>query len=498
MSSARLEDVTPRPGELIDSLRDFGYTLHSAIADLVDNSITASARHITIRIAPEAGRPAHIAVADDGVGMAVDTLVEAMRLGTNGPQAARAPGDLGRFGLGMKTASLSQGRAVTVISKRYGEEPHGRCLDVRFIRDEQAWSLKAPESPLAAEYEAMLDGQASGTVVLIEDLDRATFFKVPPVQLHEHLGTALRIVADHLGLVFHRFIADGLKIRMGEKTIDGWDPFLIGKSTALPTETLLLEGAPIVLSPYVLPHKSKLSSDDEHARAGGPRGWNDHQGFYIYRCGRLIVPGTWLNLGLKKEEHYKLARIAVDLPNSLDEAWHLNVTKAHVAAPAYLRDDLRRIARRARSDASNVFRYRGERAAPTQGPPERFMWKREETPSGIRFRIDRSHPVIRAILHAGCEHESLLKGAFELVERTVPIAAMLQDPGSAIDGSVEEPDTELLAHMVRLAGHTQAFLIRAGKSPQQARYIVLASEPFVRWRTALQPLLGTDSDSLEP
>lgn len=494
MREARLEDVTPRPGELIDSLRDFGYTLHSAIADLVDNSITAHARRITITIAPEGRRPAHIAVVDDGVGMAVETLVEAMRLGTKGPQIARAPDDLGRFGLGMKTASLSQGRAVTVITKRVGETSNGRCLDMRFVRDAQSWSLTAPSSPLAADYATIIDGQPSGTAVIIEDLDRATFFKVPPAQLHEHLGTALGIVAAHLGLVFHRFLANGLQIRIGERTIAAWDPFLTGKATALPTETLQLEGVPIVLSPYVLPHKSKLSSDEEHARAGGPRGWNDHQGFYIYRCDRLIVPGTWLNLGLRKEEHYKLARIAVGLPNSMDDAWHLNVTKAHVAAPAYLRDDLRRIARRTRSEASNVFRYRGERAAPTQGPPERFVWKREETRSGIRFRIDRSHPVIRAMLHAGCDHEKLLNDVFELVERTIPVAAMLQDPGSAADGSVEEPDGEMLAHMASLAAHTQAFLIRAGKSPVQARNIVLTSEPFVRWRAALQPLLGTDSE----
>jgi hypothetical protein len=495
MKKNRLEDVTPRPGELVESLRDFGYTLHTAIADLVDNSITAHASNITISVAAKGRRPAHIAIIDDGLGMSVDTLVEAMRLGTSGPQARRTADDLGRFGLGMKTASLSQGRAVSVITKRLGEEPNSRCLDVGFISSEKSWSLKAPDSPLAIEYSAIVGAQSSGTAVIVEDLDRATFLQVPPEQLHEHLGMALRILADHLALVFHRFITDGLKIRIGEKMISAWDPFLPGKSTALPVETLRLAGEPIVMSPYVLPHKSKLSSEDEHARAGGPHGWNDHQGFYIYRCDRLIVPGTWLNLGLKKEEHYKLARIAVDLPNSMDEAWHLNVTKAHVAAPAYLRDDLRRIARKTRSDASNVFRYRGERVAPTQGPPERFVWKREETHSGVRFRIDRTHPAIRAVLHVGCEHEDLLQAAFELVERTVPVAAMLQDPGSAVDGSVEEPSAELLDHMVSLADHTQAFLIRTGKSPEQARSIVLSSEPFVRWRAALVPLLGVDPNN---
>jgi hypothetical protein len=132
--------------------------------------------------------------------------------------------------------------------------------------------------------------------------------------------------------------------------------------------------------------------------------------------------------------------------------------------------------------------------APTQGPPERFIWKREETNVGTRFRIDRKHPVIRAVLHGGCEHEALLNSALELVERTVPIAAMLQDPGRAVDGSVEEPDADLLAHMALLATHAQAFLIRAGKPPQKAREIVLTSEPFVRWRAELQPFLLTGSD----
>ena len=243
-----------------------------------------------------------------------------------------------------------------------------------------------------------------GTAIVIEQLDRPSFVRVAVSSRDTHLASALDSIRDHLGMVFHRFIEeDGLEIRLGESAVRAWDPYLTGQSTRLAPEKLRLPGAKreLELTPFVLPHHSRLN-DDLHQQAAGPFGWNAHQGFYIYRCRRLIVPGTWLNLNLKKEEHYKLARIRVDLPNTMDHEWQLNVMKSHVSAPSILRDDFRRIATDVRRQASDVYRVRGERQVPSTTRPEQFVWRRESTRTGIRYRVDRTHPLLRALLNAGC------------------------------------------------------------------------------------------------
>ena len=481
------EEVNPDPRQMVESLRDFGYTLPSALADLIDNSLTAGAKHIEVVIDAGAGpSSAFVAVLDDGTGMDKQTLVEAMRMGTTGPLALRPETDLGRFGLGLKTASLSQGRCLTVATRTLRDRgPVTRRWDISHIQKTGRWQLLENPTSAAEEFVGKLASMSSGTAVVVEELDRATFLKVSPHQVDEHLGQALQAIREHLAMVFHRFIEDGIEIKLGATALMPWDPFLRGKSGQLPEERLILDGQGIMVVPFVLPHHSKLT-DEEHTRAAGPRGWNEHQGFYIYRCRRLIVPGTWLNLGLRKEEHFKLARIRVDLPNSVDTQWQLNVMKSHVAAPAVLRDDFRRIASEVRRDASMVYRFRGEKVAPTHAPPERFVWKREEGRTGVRYGIDRTHPVVQALLHGGCDHGRTLGQVLELVERTLPIASILQDPPRALDGSVEAELPGKLDQYAEMVVHAEQFLIRAGRAPAEAREIVLLAEPFVRFREELR------------
>lgn len=494
-ASVPAEEVTPDPRQMVESLRDFGYTLPSALADLIDNSLAAGAEHIDVII--DAGRgptSPFVTVLDDGTGMDRKTLVEAMRMGTRGPLAERSETDLGRFGLGLKTASLSQGRCLTVVTRTSKDPvPVSRRWDIGHIQKTDRWQLLENPTPVAEHCVRRLEGMRSGTAVIIEDLDRATFLRVNPDQKDQHLGQTLESVREHLSMVFHRFIEDGTEIRLGATVLAPWDPFLRGKSTKLPEEWLVLGGHRISVVPFVLPHHSKLT-DEEHGRAAGPRGWNEHQGFYIYRCRRLIVPGTWLNLALRKEEHLKLARICVDLPNGVDAEWQLNVMKSHVAAPAILRDDFRRIAGDVRRQASAVYRYRGEKTTPPHSPPERFVWRREEGRTGVRYRIDRTHPVLQALLHGGCEHEKVLGHVLELLERTVPIASMLQDPAKTLDGSVEPEPAAKLDHYVELFVHAEQFLIRAGRTPVEAREIVLLVEPFVRFREELLDRLDRRTD----
>lgn len=477
------EEVPPDPASLAESLRDFGYTLPTALADLLDNSLTAEASEIQLQL-EAAGADSHIAVIDNGRGMTADELKNAMRMGTAGPMTTRRTGDLGRFGLGLKTASLSQGRCVTVITKSKADaELTIRRWDLRHIESSR-WQLLTNPADAARDYVDFIASSPHGTAVVIEALDRPAFPRGDRARALDHLGSALEAVRQHLSMVFHRFIEEGTSIRVGPTSLRPWNPFLTHKSTKLATETLRLHGFDIAVAPFVLPHHSRLT-DDEHDAAAGPNGWNAHQGFFIYRCRRLIVPGTWLNLNLRREDHFKLARIQVDLPNGLDSVWHLNVMKSHVAAPPVLRDDFKRIARGVRRDAAEVYRYRGERQAPTNAPPQRYVWKREETKTGVRYRVDRSHPVIRALLHGGCDHDKLLDRAIALVEGTIPVATMLQERSRAIDGSAEHPSVSV-ENLIELVTVAEQFLIRSGRSPAAARNTVLSAEPFVRYR---EPLL---------
>lgn len=482
----KAEEIQPDPGNLLESLRDFGYTLESALSDLVDNSLTANAKNIFIEVHAE--NDPYIAVRDDGCGMDLPRLIHAMQMGGCGPKTLREQTDLGRFGLGMKTASLSQGQSVTVITRTEGSTSLVRKWDIPYIKETKKWNLLSDVSPVASSFLEKIEKQTSGTAVIIEKLDRPTFLRVNSKERDQHLGRVLETIRGHLAMVFHRFLESGVELRLGPSPVKPWDPFLRDKSTLLPPEQLTMGKNRIEVTPYVLPHHSKIT-DEEHTSAGGPHGWNAHQGFYVYRCNRLIVPGTWLNLKLRKEEHFKLARIALDLPNTVDEDWHLNVMKSHVAAPAFLRDDLRRIAGAVRREASAAYRFRGEKELPQESPPERFVWKRRNVRGGVRYQVDRSHPVVRALLHSGCEHEKILEAVIRLIESTVPIANMLQEPAGTLDGSVETVSDADIEKYAEVAAHAELFLIRAGTAQKAARDKVLSSEPFVRYREEISARL---------
>lgn len=482
------ETVDPDPGSLVESLRDFGYTLPSALADLIDNSLTAQARRIQV-IVDAAKDAEHIAVIDDGAGMSERQLVDAMKMGTKGPVLHRSADDLGRFGLGLKTASLSQGRCVTVISKTAaGLAPVVRRWDLGHIQSSGKWQLLENPTAVAESIATRVRGMASGTAVVIEALDRPSFLRVSPSELHEHLAHALEGIRQHLAMVFHRFIDEGIEIKLGPSVLQAWDPFMRRFSKALPSETLPFANARVSVSAFVLPHHSRLS-DEEHEHGAGPNGWNAHQGFYIYRCRRLIVPGTWLNLKLKKEEHYKLARIMVDLPNGLDAEWQLNVMKSHVAAPAALKDDFARIASDVRREAANIYRYRGEKALPEHQQPERYIWKRKPSKARVRYVVDRTHPVLSSLLASGCEHDELLETVIRMIESSVPIAAMLQESAKAIDGIPEGGISEI-EELMKLFFFTESFLIKNGKTPEAARKRLLFAEPFAQNREAIESRLG--------
>jgi hypothetical protein len=205
------------------------------------------------------------------------------------------------------------------------------------------------------------------------------------------------------------------------REVKAWDPFLEHHPATkpLPAEPLKLRNTRVVVRAYILPHRSKLSNAEFEA-AAGPRGWLAHQGFYIYRQDRLLVAGDWLNFGWAKDEHLKLARIAIEVPNALDHEWQIDVTKSKAIPPPALRDDLRRIAERARAEAKGVFTFRGAKLTPHRAMPRMLLWEPQAKHDKMSYRVNREHPLVRgAVANAG--DQSALNALLRMLEETIPL-----------------------------------------------------------------------------
>jgi hypothetical protein len=333
------DHLPPEAESSFEGHRAFGYDLATALADLVDNSITAEAKRVWIDFEWD-GHMSTITVTDDGIGMNENELVSAMRLCSRNPREDRDEHDLGRFGLGLKTASLSQCRRFTVRSCRTRCKPVTRCWDLNLIEAAKDWRLLRAGDAKVEPCFQRLTKLTHGTAVVWQDLDRTCHdTRTDNEQDHQHFLRRIDEVRTHLSLVFHRLIGGrtGIKLFVNEHAIEAWDPYLedAAATHALAPTTLPFERAKVRVHPFVLPHLSKLPKKRAE-EAAGPRGWNGHQGFYIYRNQRLLVAGDWLGFW-PRQDLYRLARIRVDLPNTLDDHWQIDVTKSRAVPPPALR-----------------------------------------------------------------------------------------------------------------------------------------------------------------
>ncbi len=435
-------ELPPVASMLMQSLRSVGYSTAAALADLVDNSIAAKARTVRISVAMMP-RP-FVAVSDDGCGMDEATLLSAMRFGSRDPRDTRHGADLGRFGLGLKTASLSQCRRLTVATLK-----DGRLSIAQWDLDEcdrrGSWWLERPSrDELPSEPLTLLEEQGHGTSVIWEDLDRL-----------EAAGgdRAVLNAADHLALAFHRFLAGEVvgpfMILINERPLDVIDPFLEGhtRGQALHAESIPVDAHAITVSPFVLPYPSRLRPADLE-RAGGRESLKTAHGFYIYRGGRLVVPGGWFRI-VPADDLIRLARIRVDIPVELDYLWKIDIRKAIAEPPAALRPHLKRIVGAVATRSRNVYTHKG---TPTDGRERVPLWQRHDMrDSGAVWRINRDHPAVILLLSghtAGAEAEPLLK----LLEENLPIHDIhihtVNDQPVAEPAVPDEPELESIAQAI--------------------------------------------------
>ena len=493
-NSVREEEVPPRASVLVESLRDIGYSLQTAVADVIDNSLTAGARNIELLADTHAEAPS-IAILDDGTGMSRAELLEAMRPGSRSPLEVRSSSDLGRFGLGLKTASFSQCRRLTVITCRKGDTS-AATWDLDTVAARDRWIVEFPGTIENVPWSGRLGGD--GTLVVWEKLDRL----VGPDGSADRNDFVRQLdeTATHLEFVFHRFLSgrenpDGrVRLSLNGRALEPFDPFHSNHPATQhhPEEIFRLDGKEIRIRPVTLPHHDKVSQE-EWKRYAGAEGYVKNQGFYLYRNRRLIIHGTWFRLA-RQAELTKLSRVLIDMPNSLDSDWKIDVKKASAQLPAPVRERLRGIVERIGVPSKRTYTARGARLTGDSRLP---VWTRSQDKNRISYGLDIDHPMLSAFAarldeEAADEFRKLLG----LVVSTLPVESLYADV-SANAGSVapQELDPEDFSEIVE---GIWRILRENGMSRSETESRMRSADPFrTRWDEAAAVIVGLESEGQE-
>jgi len=427
-------DAKPNAGPLISSMRSMGYTLNSAIADIIDNSITAKSSEIHYEFSWDNGVP-FISIIDDGYGMVKEELIKAMSFGCKDPDDKREPDDLGRFGMGLKTASFSLCTQLTVISKTVDTEYIAARWDLNEIgkHADMPWRLEVLEldqivkssvSKRLIEYHH--ENSSTGTIVILENLDRLNPDHSPVIS-EDTFNKMIYRSSSHLSLTFHRFLAGEkgirkIRILANQRELKPFDPFNSSHIavTEMPEHKIYINNDVITVQPYVLPHHSKVSRN-EYDKLSGEVGYLNSQGFYVYRQHRLLISGTWFRLH-RNEELSKLVRIRIDIPNSLDHIWNIDIRKSKAFPPESIRVQLKTVIETIVNRGKRVYLHKGRNLGPTTTS---HIWNRTVVDGGIRYTLNRQHPSIKHLSEKlGKDfYQSILR----LIESSFPVDLYYRD-----------------------------------------------------------------------
>lgn len=483
MQINKFRSAPPNASAMIETLRGLGYSTGAALADIIDNSISAGAKNISLKfIWNDLG--SSILVIDDGDGMNDAELELAMRLGDKNPTSQRKPNDLGRFGIGLKSASFSQCRRLTVGSTKNGVLSCLRWdLDYLANNADGGWHLLEGADPSSSGLIVENMPTTHGTVVLWEVMDRIV---TPGFSEQEYLDL-IEKVDQTLGMIFHRFIEGShprLKLTINDVPVKPWDPFMSNNSftMASPEVPYKTPSGIVKIRGYVLPHNDQLTAE-EYERWGGPDGWNSQQGFYVYRNDRLLVSGGWLGLGGRRawtrEESHRLARISVDITNTSDIDWKIDIRKSIARPPLSIRPLLIKIAEDTRAKARRVFAHRGLYNKSTPKEEIHNAWRSEVFKGGIRYRIDTDHPAIKSIMESSGELSPQIKALLRIIEETVPVQKIWLDTAEAKEtprtAFAEQPSESVVEVLTAVF---EDLTLRRGMSSELAKKTLLSSEPF--------------------
>lgn len=336
--SSNIENIVsiPDPGRTMEGLRDTGYNFETAVADLVDNSIAADANKVEIKIGRDYRGNIRLLIIDDGTGMDKDGLIAAMQYGS--PKRPD-PASLGKFGLGLKTASTAFCRQLSLISRPSGESPAIMARwDLDHVISTKKWSLQISYEPdeEALENLDMLAGESSGTVVLWDKVDRLlkNYHDPNGAPARKALEKRCGEIKEHIAMTYQRFLdkndnrARDVDIILNGEAVAPWDPFQKDLSELVAKDSPVVDGtnAGFHVRAYILPRREEFPTDD---LAKSAKLSSDRQGLYIYREERLIHAADWLGM-FQKEPHSTLLRVEFSFDHKLDDAFHLDIKKSQI------------------------------------------------------------------------------------------------------------------------------------------------------------------------
>ena len=421
MDDKILESYIANPStNMVDVISNSGYTLNSAIADIIDNSISANAKNIDIRFIFN-GLDSKIVIIDDGDGMNYSKIKEALIYANRNVNDVRASNDIGRYSIGLNSASSSFCNCLFLTSKVENQEQNSVVMDFDHIRDSKKWEIfrcKNRDDYLIKNH---------GTIVLWErlQLEKDKSNNVNILLNYELITPLLKDLELHLSRVFYRYIKfHGVVISLNNNVIEGWDPFLTFNSDTQVCFKDIYEvnGSKIRIEGYVLPVAEHLSPFDKDYEFGFGKGLSELQGFYVYREDRLISYGGWLNIdGLPRTDKANYARIGLFVDNKLDSYLSVNFIKNQIILPADLSAKLKPIAKDIRLKSSNNYDYKkNPRPYIKNKDIIEKPWITTKTRNGIKAQINVNHPVIKD----ACKNMSLRdkKILFDLLSKTIPIA----------------------------------------------------------------------------
>lgn len=480
---------------LIESMRDIGYSLETALADVIDNSITANATEVRLLVDSTTADP-KIGILDNGHGMDRAQLLEAMRLGSSNPRAKRPRTDLGRFGLGMKTASFSQCRKMTVVARK-GSKVSVAIWDLDHVEREDRWELLTPQSAEGIPFENEL--ASDGALVVWERMDRVVEASGSEAG-RKHFNRRLDETRRHLELVFHRFLSGEpgtpkVTILLNGLPLKPFDPFHSKHSSTevSPPESVQVGEHTVTVSAYTLPHHRNVTKA-EWEQYGGPEGYLKSQGFYLYREKRLIVHGTWFGLA-RQMELTKLCRVKIDTPNGLDSEWQVDVKKASARPPLPVRERLQKLISEIGAPSKRKYVGRALKLAHVGRLP---VWTRTAADNRITYELNAENPVVtdfRQQLPDDLvpDFERLLRTMSSALPLDIIFADLAGEP-ETVQQSAISPEDLSRAFAVTLAG-----LLSHGVKPSQVPDMLRRAEPFrSNWEqveTLLSDLTQDDDES---
>lgn len=481
------EETPPKAGAMINTFRAFGYNLQTAIADIIDNSISARAENVWIQY-EWAGVNSWVTITDDGHGMNRVELVEAMTPGSKDPKDQREEHDLGRFGLGLKTSSFSQCKALTVLSQKENDEIIKRHWDLDFVNETGKWNLLDYLSDI--KFQDPLEKINSGTTVLWEKLDRL----VGNANIYNEAARIVFLeefekVEEHLSLVFHRYMErKKLSIWMNGNKLEPWDPFMKEAEGGQLIANESLDNHRVIVKCYVLPHISKLNP--EARKMAKTEEWYRLQGFYIYRNSRLLLYGDWLGL-FPKNEHFKNARILVDIPNNLDHDWKIDIKKATATPSISVRKDLVRLGKMTRKAAGAVHRFRGNQIMLDDSIKSfdfQPVWKARKSRDGARYYyINEEHSLIKSLLEKETVSSSEFKSTLKLICETTPVESIIQFHSEEPEShELRDIQTEPDSGTIELAKMMYRSLKSSGLDRELAIKQIFNIEPFNQYTQLIE------------